>query len=112
MPRWGKKKENPVVEDLPEVVENPLDEDIPLAETAAVSPKAASPALLERYVPYNDFVETRAEFVKRVSVDGLMEILKQPGAYNKTSIAKEAYSRAVELADLLGLEPVSPGFHA
>lgn len=102
MPRWGKKKgEEPVVE-IPEV-ENPLDEEIPLAEMAAVSPKVEGPVLPERHIGYNDFVESRAEFIKRVAVDGLLEILKQPGTFNKTSIAKEAHSRAVELADLLGL---------
>ena len=51
-----------------------------------------------------DYVETRADFVKRVSTDLLIEIMKQPGMSGKRDPAQHAFDRAEQLADLLGLK--------
>ena len=50
------------------------------------------------------WIESRTDFVKRVSTDLLIEIMKQPGMSGKRDPAQHAFDRAEQLADLLGLK--------
>lgn len=50
-----------------------------------------------------DTSEPRSSFIKRVAVD-IMRIAASERGYAKDDISKNAFARAVELADLLGLK--------